>query len=467
MATESLIVELDAQTKKLDSKVKESTKNLEGLDKQTQENDKSLAKFSKAAGAAALAITGVATAISLAINQASAFARELEVASNRAGISVEEMQSLAFATSTVGISLEKIGNISKDTQERIGEFIKTGSGGFMDFVDVLGLTQMEAQKVAEEFALLSGPEILQEMINRMQAAEISTKEMSFALEGMASDATDLIPLLKDNGDSLKALKEQFDGLNSTISKADLDKIKNVGIELDKATTIFSQEGKQLVADYSEELIKAIGVTTLIAQKTADTFNVIVTGFGNLIDLAGAALNDFINGTETFEQTLQERTQASQEALLELLGESYYDLGFSAGQSMADGVADGLKENNKALQITITEGKKLSDWEKLNSKQRLGVQQQFIKAASILSNEFLEDNKAVNAGLVIADTAAGIMKALATSSNIYEGFANAAIVGATGLVQLNNVLSAQKGGGSISGGSGTASSSRRANTTTSK
>ncbi len=71
---------------------------------------------------------------------------------------------------------------------------------------------------------------------------------------------------------------------------------------------------------------------------------------------------------------------------------------------------------------------------------------------MLSNTFLEDNKAINAGLIVADTAVGVMKAIATSSNIYEGFANAAIVVATGIAQLSSLSSATKGGGSLGGGS---------------
>ena len=453
--SESLIIELDARTSKLDAKLQKTQKQLDQLDNKVTKTDKSFSSFTQSATQAAFAVTAVAAAVGVAINQATVFARELDVASNRAGVSVEEMQSLAFATNTVGISLEKLGDISKDTNEKIGEFLATGGGGFMDFVDVMGLTQIQARALAEEFEQMSGPDVLQEMTNRMQEAGISSERMSFALEGLASDATDLLPLLENNGRALGDLQSEFNDLNVTISETDLQKIKEVGVELDKATTTFSQEGKQLVADYSDELIKAIAATVTIGQKTADTFNVISTGFGNLIEIAGAALNDFVNGTDTFSDTLRERTEESKEVLNELLGEDFYELGVNAGKNLTDGINDGI--STKPLDIILKGGEQLTEWEKLNSKQRLDIQSKYIKAASILSNEFLEENKAINAGLVVADTAAGIMKAFATSSNIYEGFANAAIVGATGLVQLNNVLSASKGGGSIGSGSSSASS----------
>ena len=363
------------------------------------------------------------------------------------------MQSLAFATNTVGISLEKLGDISKDTNEKVAEFIATGGGGFQDFADVMGLTALEARKVAEEFESMSGPDVLQSMVTQMELAGVSTGRMSFALEGMASDATDLIPLLKDNGESVKSLREEFDELNVSLSAADVSKIKEVSTELEKATSIFSAEGKQLIADYSDELITAINVTVTIAQKTSDAFNVITTGFGNMIDLAGAALNDFVNGTDTFAQVLAERTAESAEVLNELIGQDFFSIGENAAKNMADGFAEG----QGFIEIIITEGlKKQSEWEKLNYNKRLGVYGNYIKAAGILSNTFLEDNKAINAGLIVADTAVGVMKAIATSSNIYEGFANAAVVVATGIAQLSSLSSATKGGGSIGGSSPTPS-----------
>lgn len=385
------------------------------------------------------------------------------------------MQSLAFATNTVGISLEKIGDISKDTQEKVGEFLATGGGGFKDFVDVLGLTNAEAIKVAESFKDLSGPDILQEVVNQLEAAGKSGKEISFALEGLASDTTDLIPLLTNGGEKLKDLTGGFDDLNFALSQSDVDKIKRVGVEFDKLTSSFSAESKQLVADYSTELIKAFGIISAISETSSDLIRGITLATTTPFAIAQAALTDFVNGTNTLDAVIQDRrdqvgaviddlfetegladkafeySENLKLSLNEALGVALFEVGKDGGNSLADGIAAGIEENDKPLEITIKKGKQLTDWEKLNSKERLSAIQGFTRAASILSNEFLEDNKAVNAGLVVADTAAGIMKAISTSSNIYEGFANAAIVAATGIVQLNTVLGAQKGGGTISSG----------------
>ncbi|MCP4493121.1 MAG: hypothetical protein GY820_38355 [Gammaproteobacteria bacterium] len=444
MPTEKLIVEIDAKTKKLDAKLNQTDKRLSKLEGSTAKADKSFAKFSKGAAGAAVAVTAVAASIGLAIKAAGQFARELEVAANRAGESVETMQSLAFATNTVGVSLEKLGDMAKDTNEKVGEYLATGGGGFQDFADVLGLTAREARAAAEEFQTMSGPDVLQSMVDQMSAAGVSAEQMSFALEGMASDTTDLIPLLENGGEKLKALRNEFDDLGVTISAEDIKKIKDVTVELDKMTNIFSNQGKQLIADYSEEIISVINATVTVAQKTADAFEVITTGLGNIVALAQAAYSDLIDGTDTFAEVLAERSEMSKEALNDLLGQDFYEIGAKAGKDAAEGFADEI------LHITIKKGKRSTAAEKKEYENRLTQAQKFFAAGQILNETFFNDNKAIAAGLIIADTAAAVMKSLSISPYDYG---NVALIIATGIAQLSNALSASKGGGSIAGSGG--------------
>lgn len=453
MATEKLIVELDAKTAKLDTALKSTDKKLNKLDSSVKKTDKSFSNFTKGAAAAAIAITAVAVATAAAVKQAADFAKELTIASNRTGDSVEKLQAMAFATNTVGISLEKLGDIGKDANEKIGEFLVTGGGGFVDFVDIMKLTGQEAEKMAEQFSLMSGTDVLQAMVTQMEAAGISSNKMSFALEGLASDATDLIPLFKDNGAVIKTLTNEFNELNITLSKSDLNKIKEVGQEFEKFSAAFAGGTRQLIADYSKEIIRAIEITAVLASKTISGFGVITAGWGGLINVSQAALTDFVNGTKTFDQALMESSQNSMEAINEFLGVQFYDLGVNAGALMADGVADGFGENSDGiLDIVVKGGTQLSSWEKLDKKQRIGVYKDFISASSTLSEQYLEDNKGIRSALVVMDTAAGITRAFA-ESNFWVALGQSAVIAASGLVQLSNINSAGKGGGTISTGTG--------------
>lgn len=430
MATESLIVSLDAKTAKLDAKLAATNKKIGRLDDSVKRTDDSFSRMSKTA---LLGATIATTAIVGMTNAAVTFSKELEVAANRANATVEEMQALAFASSTVGISLEKLGDISKDTNEKIGEFIATGGGGFVDFIDVMKLSSAEANILAREFQNMSGPDVLQEMVRRMEEAGVSGNQMSFALEGVASDTTDLIPLLKDGAKGLNELKTEFNDLGVTLTQEQIDKIKEVGVAFSKLGTEFSAENNALIAEYSDELLTAVEALKIIGSTSSDLFAVIANGWGNIIEISKAALTDLVNGTDTFTSVLDERMALTQEKIDKLLG-----------------------NNTKALEITVTGGtrvvKKATAEEQSSLDQRLKNFRNYSKAASVVNAAFLEDNKAIKAGLIVADTAAAVMMQL-SSGDPYTAFGRAALAAAMGAAQLSNALSSTKGGGSTSDGGG--------------
>lgn len=344
------------------------------------------------------------------------------------------MQALAFATNTVGVSLEKLGDISKDTNEKIGEFIATGGGTFVDFVDVMKLSKIEANELARELQLLSGPEVLQRMVSMMEAAGVSGQQMSFALEGMGNDATDLLPLLKDNADELNRLTGEFNDLGVALSQDQIDKIKSVSEEMTKLHATFSGENSSLVADYAEEISTALSALATVYSKLTDATRLSAEIFGTYVEAIKAGYNDLTEGTDTFVDTIEDRADRIKGAFEKLMG---------GGEDGSGPLEISMKPQIKA---TKEEEKAL----KISNKRKLAITSDYIKAASILGNTFLEDNKAIQAGIIIADTATGVMRAFATLPT-YEAFAASAVIAATGISQLANLQSASKGGGNISGG----------------
>lgn len=423
--TESLIVELDAKVDKYNKKMGEAASKTEKLGASSVKSSESIAKL-------AFIAIGVAAAITAAASAANEFAKELNIAASRSGETVERMQELAFATGTVGISLEKLGDISKDTNEKIGEFLTTGGGGFVDFVDVMKLSGAEAKAAAIEFQNMSGPDVLQEMVKRMEDAGVSGQKMSFALEGVASDTTDLIPLLKDGARGLNDLTSEFRELGVTLSQEQLDRITSIGKEFKKLNLTFSSTSSALIAEYSEEIIGVIRLTQVLGETSTGVFRIIAQGWGNIIALAGAALNDLVNDVDTFDQVLLERTEKTFKVLNDL---------FRKNEEVTTAALKGGNIVNKKLLVD----------DKLTQDQKIKNVQKFTKVAGALNQAFFEDNKAVNAGLIIADTAAAIMASLRI--NPYDYF-NVGILAATGLAQLGNLASASSGGGgSISEPSG--------------
>lgn len=204
------------------------------------------------AASAAVAVTTI-TSLSVVVG---AYAKEIKIASDISGVAVERLQLMAHATTSVGIGTEKLGEIFKDTREKIGDFLNTGGGGFQDFVDAMKLTKEEARLVAVEFSHLSGDEILQEMVSRMQEAEVSTVQMSHALEGVASDTTNLIPLLLDAGKGMNTLSDAMGEVSLPLTDDDVDLFIRMGASTKIASKALQSLGEQVLLDLGEAFIEA-------------------------------------------------------------------------------------------------------------------------------------------------------------------------------------------------------------------
>lgn len=349
MATESLIIELNAKTSKLDAKIKKTKTNLDGLEDSTKKTDSSFLKLSNTAatvgsgmlavGVAAVAATAVIISTSKAV---AAYSKEIKIASELSGVAVEELQLMAYATSSVGIGIEKLGDISKDTREKIGDFLNTGGGGFQDFADAMRLTKAEAQAVANEFAVMSGPQILQEMVKRMEAANVSAVQMSHALEGMASDTTNLIPLLSDSGKKMTELKLAAASVSIPLTNDDIDLFIRMGQSTDLAAASLKSLSEQTLLSLGNSFIAvtdtiAYFFATLnqgsIAQKQSRLF-----GIGEEIDAANAEivkLDNWANKLIYSEESRAEKKTVQTNAINELLKEQWQLL--SDIKTLEDGV----------------------------------------------------------------------------------------------------------------------------------
>lgn len=168
--------------------------------------DKSFAAMGKKVAGVGVAVAAAAAAIGIAgAKMASAAFKastEINNLSDIAGVSAERFQKLAAAADTVSISQEKLSDILKDVNDKFGDFMATGAGPLADFFENIapkvGLT-------ADQFARLSGPDALIAYVNALEKAGVSQQEMTFYMEALASDATALLPLLRDNAAELNRL----------------------------------------------------------------------------------------------------------------------------------------------------------------------------------------------------------------------------------------------------------------------
>jgi len=263
MSTEKYNIELSANALKMRGELDKANKKLRDLEGGFQKADdkqkgftfsgEKLAKGMALVGTALLAATSALVAYSTVQGRA---IRETEVLATMAGLTNEEFRRQSFVMGTVGISAEKYGDIMKDTQEKVGDFLATGGGAFQDFADVMKLTEKDALSLANEFENMSGDQVLKAMVRQMEDAGVSTQKMSFALEGMASDTTRLIPLLKDGGNQADLLGKKFDEINIELSDEERQQFKDLADNVDLAQGAFVNFINNAIAPFLPAVNKA-------------------------------------------------------------------------------------------------------------------------------------------------------------------------------------------------------------------
>lgn len=164
----------------------------------------------------------VVTASGYMVRQSADQAREIERMANVAQVSVERIQALAYATEQYGVSGDKLADILKDVNDKLGDFKETGGGEFKDFMEniapTVGLTIDQLQRMA-------GPEALVAIKEAMDAANVPMKSQIFYLESIADDTTALLPLLEDKGKRLYELTQRYEDMNIAMSRIDINEFK--------------------------------------------------------------------------------------------------------------------------------------------------------------------------------------------------------------------------------------------------
>lgn len=169
--------------------------------------------------------TAATTAIAAMTVEQVKLANELAKTAQVANTSVTAIQKYTFAAKVAGIEQDKLADIFKDTQDKVGDFLSTGGGELQDFFKNVA---PQANLTADALRKMSGPEALQAMYNAMDKANLSQSEMVFYMEGIADEASSLIPLLADGGAGFKLWA---------------DTAENAGAVMDEKTIRASQELK--------------------------------------------------------------------------------------------------------------------------------------------------------------------------------------------------------------------------------
>lgn len=214
---------LDANTAQFEQKMKDAQKT-------------SVSTFDKITSSAKVMAIAVAsgtltatTAMGTMALQTANSAVELERYSLRANTTTQDFQKMAVGAAAYGIEQEELSGQMKDFNEKLGELTTIGAGGGIDFFEQIAMktegSAEAAKKLVLEMQRLSGPEALQMYVDKLEEAGVTQQQMSFYLESMASDMTDLIPLLVNGGEGMELYGQAAERAGLIMDKETIAKAK--------------------------------------------------------------------------------------------------------------------------------------------------------------------------------------------------------------------------------------------------
>ncbi|WP_373452468.1 phage tail tape measure protein [Pseudomonas aeruginosa] len=171
----------------------------------------------------------------------------------------------------VGIEQEKLADIFKDVNDKVGDFLNTGGGALADFFENV------APKVgvtADQFRNLSGPQALGLYVSSLEKAKVSQSDMTFYLEAIASDATALLPLLRNNAEGFKTFGDAAQAAGAIL---DEKTIKSAN-ELKAATWLVEQSTTGLKNQLTSALIPVLSdFATKLLDVSKDGTSMVAVG----------------------------------------------------------------------------------------------------------------------------------------------------------------------------------------------
>ncbi len=297
----TLTIDLVARTGSFVSGMDKAERSSEKWRKEVEKNAKAVGTAFGAGSAAAIASL---TAITVSTVNAAA---EISKLSTIAGASSTEFQKFAAGAQLVGIEQDKLADILKDVTEKAGEFAATGGGGMKDFFEQIA---PQVGVTADQFAALSGPQALGLYVDTLEQAGVSQQQMTFYMESLASDATALIPLLKDNGAAMKGFADEAERAGAILSEqtiAEANKLRAAMFLMDQATTgLKNQIGSALIPVLGDFADGLSGVTVdgslaaTVSEDLAGSLRAVgkaAVGAVAAIHIAGSALKDLYDLNE--------------------------------------------------------------------------------------------------------------------------------------------------------------------------
>ncbi|WP_043336599.1 hypothetical protein [Cobetia amphilecti] len=283
--------------------------------------------WSKAAAGAAVAGGALVAGFAARMTSEQAdLARELDNVSKRTGVGIVALQKYRYAFERAGLDADEAGDIFQDVADKIGDAFENGGGDAMDALEGLGIEAQDLINLAPDEMFLRLADAMKDL---PQASQINF------LEGLASNASRLQPLLENNAALLRQLGDQASELGLIMSP---EQIANL-IKTEEAINGVQTRLQGIATQLFSKLAPAV-------EGAADAFDDALKDNPKLVDELATAINGLIKiGTDWVRSFIDNREQiaSSMQSLIDvgqLMGNGLV-ASFRLVQSAAAGVTAGV------------------------------------------------------------------------------------------------------------------------------
>lgn len=298
MAAGSIIIDLLMRTGSFETDTARAAKTAQQRAKQIDDAFKKMAVGIGAAFAAS--VTAVVAWTRSTVEASAEITRMAQLSSTTA----EQFQRLAAGAAQVGVQNDKLADIFKDVQDKVGDFMQTGGGPLADFFEKIA---PRVGVTAEQFRKLSGPDALQLYVSSLERANVTQSEMVFYLEAIASDATLLLPLLRNNGQGFKEAGDQaarYGAILSNEAIAQSEQLRKTMIQAEQQFTGLKRAVASETIPAIQDLANVLGSSetqqgfAAIARMLTEVASLAIKAaaeFGNFAKFVGESVAKLANG----------------------------------------------------------------------------------------------------------------------------------------------------------------------------
>ncbi|WP_271273828.1 hypothetical protein [Aliamphritea hakodatensis] len=230
----------------------------------------------------AAALVAAGAQFTVMVNDLANLRREMEQGAAVALSSTEEYEKFIYSVGAVtGLQSDKLGQMLKDVQDKVGDFLANDGGEFKDFFEKV---QGRVDLTAESLSGLSSQQIIERVADAMAVANVPATQQVNLWEALGDEAVRVGIAYTGQRKELEALRAEYDQLNLSLSEQDSAVLEALAVNISTLGKAWETTKSEFAADLAPSIGAALDELTKIIRSTDDA----VVSLDLLSNVAGGA-----------------------------------------------------------------------------------------------------------------------------------------------------------------------------------